>query len=130
MQINLQAKNIEITESIGDYVEKKVTNLGKILIKMEEKGGEVMVNFEVEKTTNHHKAGDIYKASCLIDISGQSFHASSEKHDLYGAIDDVKEALFREIGSAKDRKQTLFKRGATKVKKLLRASVSFYVNNR
>ena len=60
MQINLQGKNIDLTEAIKDYVLKRVTNLEKLLSNIETKKGEAMVNFEVIKTTNHHKAGDYF----------------------------------------------------------------------
>ena len=37
MQINLQGKNIELTEAIKDYISKRVTNLEKLLSGIEEK---------------------------------------------------------------------------------------------
>jgi len=120
MQINLQGKNVELTQAIKDHVYKKVTNLEKILAKMEEKGGEIQVNFEVSKTTNHHKAGEIFHADCSISMKGGNFYASAEREDLYTAIDDVKETLFNEIGKKKDRDQTLYKRGAASVKKMMK----------
>jgi len=39
MQINLQGKNIELTEVIKDYVSKRVTNLEKLLANIETKKG-------------------------------------------------------------------------------------------
>jgi ribosome-associated translation inhibitor RaiA len=56
----------------------------------------------------------------LININGNEFYASADEEDLYQAIDKVKESLFREISKNKDRKQTLFKRGAMSVKKMLK----------
>ncbi len=120
MQINLQSKNMELTEAIHEYVYKRVTNLEKLLSRIEEGKGSVLVNFEVSKSTNHHKAGEIFHADCLINIDGKKFYGSSDSEDLYGAIDEVKETLFNEIGKNKDRRQTLFKRGATSVKKMLK----------
>ena len=120
MQINLQGKGIELTESIKDYVLKRVTNLEKLFSKIEARNGKVAVNFEVVKTTNHHKAGEIFRASCAINIDGINFYGSSDHEDLYSAIDEVKENLFNEIRKNKDRKQTLFKRGAASVKKMLK----------
>ena len=120
MQINLQGKNIELTESVKDYVFKKVTNLEKLLSNIETKKGEARVNFEVTRTTNHHKAGDIFHADCIINIAGEKFYGSSDHEDLYSAIDEVKEKLFSEIGKTKDRRQTLYKRGASSVKKMLK----------
>ncbi len=120
MQINLQGKNIEITESIKDHVLKIVTNLEKLLSGIEERGGEVIVHFEVAKTTNHHKGGSFFHADCRINIDGREFYSSADEEDLYAAVDIVKESLFREINKDKDRKQTLFKRGASSVKKMMK----------
>ena len=111
---------MEITSAIRDYVIKRVTNLEKLLSKMEKKGGETMVNFEVAKTTNHHKSGEIFHADCLINVNGEEFYSSADADDLYKAIDEIKETLFHEINKNKDRRQTLFKRGAMSVKKMLK----------
>ena len=120
MQINLTSKNIELTDAIRDYVEKRVTNLEKLLSGIEEKNGKVMVNFEVSRSTNHHKRGEIYHADCRINIDGEGFYASADREDLYQAIDEIKDTLHNEINKNKDRRQTLFKRGATSVKKMLK----------
>ncbi len=120
MQINLQSKGIEITGAIKDYVVKRVTNLEKLLLKMEQAGGEAMVSFEVSKNTNLHKAGSVFHADCRIQVKGEEFYGSADEEDLYASIDVVKENLFREISKNKDRKQTLFKRGAASVKKMLK----------
>ncbi|OGI76130.1 ribosomal subunit interface protein [Candidatus Nomurabacteria bacterium RIFCSPHIGHO2_02_FULL_42_19] len=120
MLINLKSTNMELTPAIHDYVIKRVTNLEKLLSKIEEKGGEVNVNFEVAKSTNHHKSGEVFHADCLINIRGEKFYSSADEEDMYAAIDRVKENLFREISKNKDRKQTLFRRGAQSVKKMLK----------
>jgi ribosomal subunit interface protein len=120
MKINLKSTNMELTPAIHDYVIKRVTNLEKILSKIEEGGGEVNANFEVGKNTNHHKSGDVFHADCLINIKGDKFYSSADKEDLYQAVDEVKENLFREISKNKDRRQTLFHRGARSVKKMMK----------
>ena len=120
MQINLQGKNVELTEAIKDYILKRVTNLEKILSKIEVSGGDVSVSFDVAKNTNHHKSGPVFHAGCSINIKGEKFYAEIDAEDLYQAIDMVKEKLFREISKNKDRRQTLFKRGALSVKKMLK----------
>ena len=119
MQINLQSKNMEITEAIHDYVEKRVTNLSKVLSQIEEGGGEVKVLFDIARNTKH-KEGEVFHADCLVNVDGKKFYASSDKEDLYEAIDDIKENLYNEISRKKDREQTLFKRGALSVKKMMK----------
>lgn len=120
MRINLKGKNFELTPAITDYVQKRVTNLEKLLSSIETGGGEIMVNFEVGKSTKHHKAGEVFHADCLINIDGQKFYASSDREDIYQAIDEIKESLYEEIRRFKDRKQTLLYRGARSVKKMLK----------
>ncbi len=120
MNINLQSKNMEITPAIHDYVMKRITNLEKLLEKMEVDGEGAVVSFDLSKNTNHHKGGSIFHADCRIQVKGEEFYGSADEEDLYMAIDSVKETLFKEISKNKDRKQTLFKRGAISVKKMMK----------
>ena len=119
MEIKLLAKNMLLTQPIKDYVEKRVTNLGKLLSKIEAKDGEVRVNFEVSKNTKH-KSGVVFHSDCTVNINGKKFYASSDKADMYEAIDAVKDALFMEINKNKERKNTLKTRGARSVKKMMK----------
>ena len=120
MQINLQGKNVELTEAVKDYVSKRVTNLGKLLSRIEDGGGKVMVNMDLSRSTQHHKSGEIFHADCLIKIDGKEFYGSADEEDLYQAIDALKDSLYNEINKNKDRSQTLFKRGATSIKKMMK----------
>jgi ribosomal subunit interface protein len=120
MKINSQAKNMELTPAIQDYVVKRVTNLGKLLDKIEKKTGEILVNFNVNKTTNHHKLGEILHADCSVVTRRGSYFSSADKEDLYEAIDAVKEELFMEISKDKDKKRTLFNRGSRKIKNMIK----------
>ncbi len=106
---------MELTGAISEYVNKRLASIEKF-----SKDGNITGSVEVGKTTNHHKQGDVYKAEFNIDMNGEHFFADSEQSDLYAAIDDAKEEISRTISSNKDRKQTLFKRGASSVKKMVK----------
>jgi ribosomal subunit interface protein len=113
---NIKGTNIELTNAISNYIEKCLDNIKKFI-----KDDQLMiVQIEVGKTTNHHRSGDIFKAEYNIEISGKKFYSVSEKADLYIAIDDAKDELIRQIKNDKDRKITLYKRGALSVKKMLK----------
>ena len=116
MSINIKATSIELTSALSDYVNKRIASLGKFANGNEE----MLCRVEVGKTTNHHKQGEVYRAEFNIEIKGEEYFAEAEKEDLYAAIDAVREDIYRKITSQKDRKQTLFKRGATSVKKMLK----------
>lgn len=116
MNTNIKATNMELTGAINDYVNKRLLGVEKFA----KNGEEIIAHVEVGKTTNHHKQGDIFRAEINIEISGAKFYTFSEKEDLYSAIDEAKEEIVRQIISNKDRKQTLFRRGAKSVKKMLK----------
>jgi ribosomal subunit interface protein len=116
MNTNIKATNMKLTSAITDYVNKRLEGV----LKFVKKGSNVISYVEVGKTTNHHKQGDVFRAEFNVEMSGDKFYSVSEKEDLYRAIDDAKEEIVRQITSNKDRKQTLFKRGAISVKKMLK----------
>ncbi|OGJ02613.1 ribosomal subunit interface protein [Candidatus Nomurabacteria bacterium RIFCSPLOWO2_12_FULL_46_14] len=120
VKINLLVTNLQLTDSIRDYVEKRITNLEKLLGKISESGGEVVANFEVAKTTNHHKSGDFFRAECLIKIDGEEFYHSAEREDLYTAIDEVNENLFRAVRKKKNKKRAMWEYGARRIKDLVK----------
>lgn len=115
MKTNIKATNIELTSAINDYVNKRLQTLEKFT-----KDKEIIAYVEVGKTTKHHKEGEIFKAEFNLEISGVKFYSISEKEDLYQAIDDAKEEVVHQIKNDKKRKQTLYKRGASSVKKMLK----------
>lgn len=107
---------MDLTPAIGDYVEKKIEAINKFV----EFGQDVNIYVEVGKTTNHHKQGNYYKAEFDVTIDGEKFFTVSEKSDLYKAIDDSKDQMLKSIKNNKNRKNTLFKRGAISVKKMIK----------
>ena len=116
MTTNIKATNMELTSSISDYIEKKIESINKLVVV----GEDISIYVEVGKTTNHHKQGDYFKAEFDVDINGEKFFTDSEKNDLYKAIDDAKDEIVRRIKSNKKRKNTLFKRGAISIKKMIK----------
>jgi ribosome-associated translation inhibitor RaiA len=72
-------------------------------------------------TSSHHKSGDIFSAEVSVTTPlGKQYFAASQKSDLYEAIDDVRSEITRELSSAKGKKETMFRRGAQRVKDLLK----------
>ena len=118
MHKNIKATNITITPAISEYIEKRFSAFDKFVPQGNLEN--VLCEVEVGKTTRHHKSGDFFKAEVNLHLSGNNFYAISEKDDLYAAIDDVKDEIVHQITSHKDKSQTLYRRGALKVKNLLK----------
>ncbi len=112
MNINIKTSNITLTSAISEYVDKRLQKISKII------GDDQTVKCDVElgRTTAHHNKGDIFRAEIHIVGSGKNLYASSEKTDLYSAIDDVQSQTLGELTSHKEKKISLVRRGGAKVK--------------
>lgn len=118
MKINIKTTNIDLTDALSAYVEEKIRGVEKFMAAHEHE--DVPVYVEVGKTSNHHHAGDIFRAEANVTVRGKHFRAVSKQSDLYSAIDDMRSELVREINSYKGKERTLFRRGAGAIKNLLR----------
>lgn len=117
MKINVKATGISLTPSISEYIEKKISALDKFY----KEGEEVIVSVEVGKTTQRHKSGEIFRAEIhIVKSRGNEYYATSEKDDLYAAIDEVKDGIVRELTSKRKKTIRLLRQGGAKIKNLLK----------
>ncbi len=114
MNIIIKGSHLEITNSIQEYLTKRVKNLEKFL------DANAKVEADLGKTSNHHKQGDIFRAELNITNRGDQTRVVAEREDLYAAIDAVKDEADEVLSSKKDKKQSLFRRGALQIKKMFR----------
>lgn len=124
--INIKATNMDLTEAIQDYVEKKIAHAEKFV-----SSGSIERRYvDVGRTTNHHKQGEIFRAEFRLVVGGKTFFAFAEKDDLYAAVDEAANELSRELSENKSRGRTLFRRGAQKIKQLVKSVPNFYHRTR
>ena len=115
MEIKIKTTNFSLTPSIGNYLREKLNALDKFLPKDES----IFADVELAQTTKHHHKGDIFKAEVNLKVPGRLIRAVAEKWDLHAAIDAVKDDLQREITVNKEKKLSLYRRGARLLKNLL-----------
>lgn len=114
----IKATNTTLTEAITDYVNEK---LGKSVLEKFAGSYEILgVEVDIGKTTGHHNNGEIYRAEVNVAVKGKVLRAVSDKEDLYAAIDDVRDEIINVLKGTKTKKETLWKRGARNIKKILR----------
>lgn len=114
MKIITKGTNIDITEPVEDYLYKKLSSIEKFIY------DDTKVEVELEKTTNHHKAGDIFRAEVHIWCKGKLNRAEKTSGNMYTSIDLVQEELFNILSNKKDKRITIFKKGAQKIKNLFK----------
>lgn len=129
MKINIKAINLKLTPNIRNYIEEKIGELEKFIQKIEEKDGSfqrgspsVEALVEIEKTTQHHKKGNVYRAETQIRLLGKSIRSEAIRDNLYLAIVEVKDELQREFKQYQQKEMVQYKRGARRLKKDLRFS--------
>jgi len=117
MNIQIKTTNIELTSAISEYVHKKFESLSKLLKGEPES---ILCYVDIGRTTRHHKQGDIFRADVNMTVKGKHIYASSEKTDLYTAIDDVKKEVMSELKTVKEKKKMNARREGTLIKSLVR----------
>jgi len=91
MQINITAKNFELTDAIKNYVEKKISGLDKFYDKI------IRAKVIVGKENQHHLKGEVFLCECKLEVPGNDLFVVKTEKDLYKAIDKVKDHLENEL---------------------------------
>jgi putative sigma-54 modulation protein len=83
MQINIKSSNFELTEAIRSYAQKKIDKMEKFLGTTKV----ITAEIELEKTSNHHNKGEIYRAEINLELPQELLRIEKTEKDLYKAID-------------------------------------------
>ncbi len=118
MKINIKATNLGLTLSLSEYIKQKIGSLEKFLKNMDPEVIEFYV--EVGRITRHHRQGDVYRAEINLSLPGRLLRAEAEEWDIRVAIDTAKDEMQREIKKYKEKQKAKYKRGAEKLKRILR----------
>jgi ribosomal subunit interface protein len=120
--MNTQIKTtggFSLTPAISEYVEKRVATLSKFV----DNDPTAMCTVELGKTTGHHKHGDIFKAEIRVVGKGRDLYVGAEKADLYLAIDQAREEIFRKLTSTKEKRISFVRRGGAKIKNIIKGLI-------
>ena len=109
MKIITSTKNLDLTEGLQNFVEKKISSIKKFIDILKEetpKKGKTLAEIfvEVEKETEHHKKGKIFLVKTQVVLPGKSLEAWYRADDLFKAIVGAKNELKMEIEKYKFKK--------------------------
>ena len=116
MNIKTKGTNLSLTPSISEYVDRRMEKIIRLI------GDETSVRCDIElaKTTEHHHKGEIFRAEIHIVGPGRNVYASSEKEDLYAAVDEVSDEALRGLKSSKKKYLSFVRRGGAQVKSMVK----------
>lgn len=102
MKITIRGKNIDVTEALRQYIEKRVSKFERFL----NDASEAIVTISTEKFT--------HKIDVLLKVNGHLIQAEGKTEDLYSAVDQVVEKLEKQVLKYKEKVQRKNKKEAIK----------------
>jgi len=89
MMFNIKATKITLTPEVKSYIQKKMDTLDKYLGSMKI----LLARFEVEKTTEHHQKGEIFRAELNLTLPGKLLRVEKTEKEILKAIDKVRDHM-------------------------------------
>ena len=98
MQITINRQHVEITDTLYDYVRRKMTRIDQHF------GPVIRSHIVLHVTKNHHTV------ETPVHTKGTQWHATAEDKDMYKAIDRVVDRLDRQAIKHKEKSATTIKK--------------------
>lgn len=116
MKINITAVRMDLTPSISEYVDKKISSLEKLIPPGDTSA---IVHVELGRETRHHQQGDIFFAKAQLHVAGRDIIGEERAETLYAAIDMLRDELTKQLTDHKDRQITRERKGGRTLKTML-----------
>ena len=98
MKININGKNLKLTDPLKNYVEEKIHKLDRYLVGIEP------VNIDVELHSSQKSKGQPRKTvEVTLKMPEAIIRSTETNEDMYGAIDIVQEKVERKIRDYKEK---------------------------
>lgn len=97
MQLTVHGRNVEVTEWVREYVEKKVTRLERYLPQMKE------IRAELSHRATR-SADDRYTAQVTVWADGQILRAEESTSDIFASIDATVDKMAKQVRRFKGRR--------------------------
>lgn len=105
MQLEVTGRNVEVTEPLRSYAERKLTKLEKQL------HADVPVELHLATEKNPSIAAR-HVAEATVRLEGRVVHAKAAAPGMKAAIDELTEKLCRQVKETRAKRMSIFKRKA------------------
>ena len=106
---------MDMTPALVEYIHAKTKQLEKLIPNTGH------IYFECGKTTAHHKTGSqVYMAEMTLRIGGSKYYARVYGDDVYSNISAVTHDIVEQVKQKTDKKRSLWKRGAMRIKAMFK----------
>lgn len=99
MKISIKGTNIDLTPALKEYATENINTLDKFHNNI------IEARIELEKTTNHHQKGEIYRAEVNLKVPGDLIRVEKTAEDINSAVEMAKDALKKTLRRHKEKEQ-------------------------
>ena len=92
MQITFRYVHLDHTPALEEHAARKLASV-QHLIEAYEANGEARAEVELERTTEHHRSGEVFKARVRLILPEETVEAEARGDDIYGVVDRVRDTL-------------------------------------
>ena len=97
MQLQIKGKNLEVSESIRDYAERKLAKLDKLV------HDDARIEIELAVERNPSVANN-QVAEATVRLKGHTLRAREASRDMKASIDELTEKLLRQVREEREKK--------------------------
>lgn len=89
MQITFRYDHLDQTPALEAHVIKKMMSIEHLVAGYPDARADVAF----ERTTGHHRSGDVFKVQIHLVIAGHTFDVDAQGDDVYAVVDEVRDTL-------------------------------------
>ena len=96
MQLQIKGKNLDVSDSIRTYAERKLGKLDKLM----HDGAQVEIELAVEKNPS---VADNQVVEATVGLKGHTLHAREASADMKASVDALAENLMRQVRDTREK---------------------------
>lgn len=114
MNYNLKGTGLQVTPELRAYAEKRLAHADKFL------NGDPTAHADIELEYSERNETGKYRAEITLSCNGDIFRISRWGNNMHEAVDLAAGDLTQELSRTKQKRQSVLRRSAVKVKEYLR----------
>lgn len=118
MKIHTTTRGLELTSEISSYAEKRLSQVDKLI--GEADLPHASCDLFLVRETPRHQQGEIFSAEMILKMGKTTVFSKASESSILASIDVAKDELVRSLKHQKKRRFVLVRKGAAKVKEILK----------
>lgn len=98
MKFLIKGTKIKINSQLEDYIKERLGSTEKYI----KTNLPLVLRVELEKVTNHHQKGKIFRAEANTNLKNKFIRVETTREDIYLAINEIRDRLKEEFKKYKE----------------------------